>query len=160
VKPASAEDDRMRVGDGDPLPLDRVMHLAAFRCELRGFLRHTEEVARRWQLTPQRHLLLLAIKGAPDGSQRLSFTEIANCLALSRNTVTELCARAEDAGLLYREPAEHDLRVVYVRLTDEGERRLGGALLEAEDYRNELIEAFEELATSFGRSTRSRRRPT
>jgi hypothetical protein len=58
---------------------------------------------------------------------------------------------------VYRESAEHDLRVVHLRLTDEGERRLGGALLENEDYRSELIDAFGELSESFGRATRARR---
>jgi DNA-binding MarR family transcriptional regulator len=141
----------------DALPLDRIIHIAAFRSELRAFLRQSEAVASRWQLTPQRYLLLLAIKGAPDGNERLSLTELANRLYLSPNTVTELCARAQAAGLLDREPAEHDLRVVYMRLTEEGERRLRGALLENESLRVELIDAFGELAESFGRATRPRR---
>jgi DNA-binding MarR family transcriptional regulator len=142
----------------DVLPLDQIIHIATFRSELRAFLRQSEAVARRWQLTPQRYMLLLAIKGAPDGSQRLNLTELANRLHLSPNTVTELCARAEAAGLLNREPADHDLRVVYVRLTKEGERRLRGALLESESLRAELIDAFGELAESFGRATRPRTR--
>jgi DNA-binding MarR family transcriptional regulator len=141
----------------DSLPLDEIIHIAAFRSELRAFLRHSEAIARRWQLTPQRYMLLLAIKGAPDGSERMSITDLANRLSLSANTVTELCARAEAAGLVDREPAIHDLRVVYMRLTQEGERRLCGALLESESARAELIDAFGELAKSFGRATRPRR---
>jgi hypothetical protein len=45
-----------------------------------------------------------------------------------------------------------------VRLTKEGERRLRGALLESESLRAELIDAFGELAESFGRATRQRPR--
>ncbi|MFL5926615.1 MAG: MarR family transcriptional regulator [Gaiellaceae bacterium] len=139
------------------LTKEQIIHIAAFRRELRSFLRHTEHVARRWQLTPQRFLLLLVIKGAPAGDERLSLTEIANSLHLSRNSVTELCARAEDVGLVQREQSDEDLRVVYVRLTREGERRLCGALLENEDYRGEVTEAFAELTASFRATSRGRR---
>jgi len=138
------------------LTQEQIIHIAAFRRELRSFLRHTEDVARRWQLTPQRFLLLLVIKGAPSGSERLSLTEIANSLYLSRNSVTELCARAEEVGLVYREQSESDLRVVYVGLTREGERRLCGALLENEEYRAEVTDAFAELAASFRATSRGR----
>lgn len=134
---------------GSRVPLERVIRIAQFRASLRAFLRRSEHVARRWNLTPQRYQLLLAIKGAPDGSERLSFTDLAERLQLSRNTVTELCARAEDAGLLEREPAAHDQRVVYLRLTREGERRLMGALVESEQDRRSLVRAFEELAETF-----------
>jgi DNA-binding MarR family transcriptional regulator len=139
------------------LTQEQIIHIAAFRCELRSFLRHTEEVARRWRLTPQRFLLLLAIKGAPDGSERLSLTEIANRLHLSRNSVTELCSRAEEVGLVYREQSDEDLRVVYVRLTREGEKRLRGALLENDEYRAEVTDAFSELTASFQAASRVRR---
>ena len=44
--------------------------LAGLRSALRVFMRQTEMTARRSGLTPQRHLLLLMIKGAPDGSER------------------------------------------------------------------------------------------
>jgi DNA-binding MarR family transcriptional regulator len=138
------------------LPLEQIIHIAAFRSELRAFLRHTERVGRNWDLTPQRYMLLLAIKGAPDGTERLSFTALARRMHLSRNTVTELCARAEAAGLIAREPSGDDLRVVYLRLTKEGERRLQGALLENEHYRHELADAFGDLIDSFNASERVR----
>lgn len=135
------------------LPLAQVIRAASFRRELRAFVRHSEEVARRWQLTPQRYLLLLTVKGAPDGSERLTVTEIARRLFLSPNTVTELCGRAEDAGLLSREESASDLRLVYLRLTDEGERRLRGALLETEQYRDELVQSFAGVSASFRAAT-------
>lgn len=131
------------------MPLERVIHIAEFRAGLRTFLRHSERVVRNWGLTPQRYMLLLSIKGAPDGSERMSLTRLAERMKLSRNTVTELAARTEAAGLVEREPHESDQRVVYLRLTDEGERRLQGALAESDEYRRELIHAFEELAKTF-----------
>ena len=126
------------------------MELAAFRAHLRAFLRHNERTCRVWGLTPQRYLLLLAIKGAPDGSERLSLTDAAERLQLSRNTVTELCTRAEDAGLLRREPSQTDARVVYLRVTAEGERRLTGVVRASDGSRDELLQSFDELARAVG----------
>ena len=122
------------------------MEIAAFRAHLRSFLRHNEKTCRAWGLTPQRYLLLLAIKGAPDGSERLSLTDAAERLQLSRNTVTELCDRAESAGLVRREPSTTDQRVVYLRVTAEGERRLAGVVAASDGSREELLRSFEKLA--------------
>ena len=140
------------------LPLERIIQIAEFRAALRTFLRQSETVSTKWGLTPQRYLLLLAIKGAPDGSQRSSFTELARRLKLSRNTVTEICTRAEEAGLLAREPSEEDGRVVYVRLTKEGDRRLCGAIAETEADRASFARAFDRVSDSFRVATRQRRR--
>jgi DNA-binding MarR family transcriptional regulator len=140
-------------------PLQHIMRIAQFRADLRAFLRHNEIVCREVGLTPQRYLLLLAIKGAPDGSQRLSFTDVADRLQLTRNTVTELCARAEQAGLIKREPSQEDQRVVYLRLTPLGERRLLEVIRRSEGDRRHLRDAFAELAETFrvaSRRTRSR----
>jgi len=131
------------------LSLEQVMQIAEFRSRLRAFLRDTEQGARRFGLTPQRYELLLAIKGAPSGAERLSFTELAQRIHRSRNSVTELCARAEDAGLVVRTPSQLDQRVVYLHLTPEGERLLIGALKENERFRQELMCAFEYLRESF-----------
>jgi DNA-binding MarR family transcriptional regulator len=131
------------------MPLERVMQIAEFRAGLRRFLRESEEVSRRWGLTPQRYLLLLQVKGAPDGSERLSFTALAERMKVSPNTVTELVTRAEQAGLVRRERSGADQRVVFVRLTEEGERRLLGVLEESDEARRELIGSFEELQKSF-----------
>ena len=87
-------------------------------------MRQTEQMARRSGLTPQRHLLLLMIKGAPDGSEQSTVTELSERLQLAQSTVTELVRRAEDAGLIEREQSASDGRVAYLRLTREGERRL------------------------------------
>jgi len=98
--------------------------LAGLRSALRVFMRQSEMLARSSGLTPQRHMLLLMIKGAPDGSERSTVTELSERLQLAQSTVTELVRRAEDAGLIEREPSESDGRVAYLRLTAEGERRL------------------------------------
>ena len=98
---------------------------AEFRSALRSFLRASEEISRASGLTPpQRHLLLLMIKGAPDGSERATIGQLVDRLELAQSTVTELAQRAEEAGLVSRESSDSDGRVVYLRLTVEGERRL------------------------------------
>ena len=81
-------------------------------------------VAESSGLTPQRYLLLLMIKGAPDRSQRSTVTDLAERLQLAQSTVTELVTRSVEAGLVERENSQADARVTYLRLTEEGERRL------------------------------------
>jgi DNA-binding MarR family transcriptional regulator len=97
---------------------------AEFRSALRSFLRASEDISRANGLTPQRHLLLLMIKGAPDGSERATIGELVDRLESAQSTVTELAQRAEEAGLVARETSESDGRVFYLHLTAEGERRL------------------------------------
>src|SRR5881227_3463964 len=114
---------------------------AEVRTTLRRFLRRSERVARQSGLTPQRYLLLLMIKGAPDGTQRSTVTELADRLQLAQSTVTELVRRAEDAGLLEREQSQSDARVAHLRLSTEGERRLSLAFTALATERAQLRDA-------------------
>src|SRR6185437_2747990 len=123
----------------------RVIEVADFREALRRFLRTSERVARQSGLTPQRHLLLLMIKGARDGSEKSTVTELAQRLQLAQSTVTELVSRAEEAGLVDRAQSAADGRVAYLRLTAEGERRLMQAFTELDVERAQLRDAFEHL---------------
>ena len=122
-----------------------VIGVAEFRASLRRFLRRSERIARQSGLTPQRHLLLLMIKGAADGSERSTVTELADRLQLAQSTVTELVSRAEEAGLVEREPSATDGRVAYLRLTAEGEDRLERAFTHLEAEREQLRSAFAHL---------------
>jgi DNA-binding MarR family transcriptional regulator len=130
------------------LTVDEVVHVAEFRAALRRFLRRSERVARSSRLTPQRYLLLLMIKGAPDGGEQSTVTELAERLQLAQSTVTELVARAEEAGIIAREPSATDARVAYLRLTDEGERRLALAFTNLASERAELARAVKILEGS------------
>lgn len=140
---------RRRDGATAAFTREGIANLADFRAALRLFQRRSEQIARRWGLTPQRYLLLLMIGGASDRAQRLNLTQLAERLQLSRNSVTELAKRAEDAGLLERETDADDQRLVYLRLTREGERRLRGAVLEGQGYREELGRSFSALGRSY-----------
>jgi DNA-binding MarR family transcriptional regulator len=127
------------------LSVDDAVNVAEFRAALRRFLRRSERIARRSGLTPQRHLLLLMIKGAPDGSEQSTVTELAERLQLAQSTVTELVRRAEEAGLLAREQSAADGRVAHLRLTREGEHRLAKSFTSHAGERRELQDAFRHL---------------
>ena len=125
--------------------LEDVQRVAEFRAGLRRFLRVTEDAARRHGLTPRRYLLLLMIMGAPDGSQESTVSELAHRLQLAQSTVTELVQRAEDAGLIARQPSDRDGRVARLSLTKLGERRLLGLMRDLREERRTLRNILELL---------------
>jgi len=122
-----------------------IVAVAEFRASLRRFLRRTEKIARNSGLTPQRYLLLLMVRGAPDGSGRSTVTELAERMQLAQSTVTELVSRAEEAGLLEREQSRTDARVAHLRLSEEGERKLAAAFTTLASERTSLRDAFGHL---------------
>src|SRR5438552_11433587 len=122
-----------------------VIAVAEFRSALRHFLRRSEKIARHSGLTPQRYTLLMMIKGAPDGGEQSTVTELAERMQLAQSTVTELVRRAESAGLIAREQSANDARVAHLRLTDEGERRLALAFTNLARERADLRDAFRHL---------------
>jgi DNA-binding MarR family transcriptional regulator len=66
--------------------------------------------------------VLWALRRAP--GRRARMAELAGSLTLSRGGLTKLVDRLETAGLLRREPAEHDGRGLYATLTPSGEEML------------------------------------
>ena len=149
AEPADPTVDAMTEATIDTAAAVRV---AGFRAALRAFLRTSEQIAQANGLTPQRHLLLLQIKGAPDGSERATVTDLAERLCLAQSTVTELVKRAERVGLIAREPSDVDARVAHIHLTAEGERRLARVF---RSHRAELQGLRELLAELEGTSAAS-----
>ncbi len=125
--------------------LSDVQQAAAFRVALRGFVRQSERAARKSGLTPQRYLLLLLVKGAEDGTERATISELGKRLHLAQSTVTELVDRAVQAGFVSRGASPDDGRVVYVRLTREGDRRFAEAFRALAHERRALHEAVTKL---------------
>jgi DNA-binding MarR family transcriptional regulator len=115
--------------------------VAAFRTELRRFLKRTEAATAKAGLTAPRYDLLLTIRVAGE----LRITDLCDRLQLRQTTVTELVKRAEAAGLLERRPAPLDGRASLIRLTAEGERRLLQALSELRGDRHALAATLREL---------------
>jgi DNA-binding MarR family transcriptional regulator len=128
-----------------PFSADEAARVAEFRSALRRFLRITERNARSAGLTPQRYLLLLMIKGAPDHSEQSTVTELSERLQLAQSTVTELVRRAEEIGLIQRQRSSADGRIAHLRLTPEGERRLAQSFTSNDGERRALLDAFESL---------------
>jgi DNA-binding MarR family transcriptional regulator len=128
-----------------PIPLREYQIAADLRAGLRKFLRLSEQASRRHGLTHRWHLLLLMIKGAPDGSGRSTVSDLTERIQLAQSTVTELVARAEEAGLIAREVSTEDKRVVWLSLTPEAERRLAGVVTDLKAEREALARMIATL---------------
>ena len=100
-----------------------VRHLAQFRYALRKFLRFSEDAARRCNVTPQQHQLMLGIEGCT-GRKSASVSELAEFLQERHHSVVGLVERAEQSGLVRRTQDAADRRVVNVTLTAKGRRIL------------------------------------
>jgi DNA-binding MarR family transcriptional regulator len=101
----------------------RYQRLLEFRTGLRVFLRWSEAQARAAGLTPAQHQLLLAIRGHDD-PRGPAVGDVAEYLLLRHHSVVGLIDRAVAAGLVERRPDTDDSRIVRLRLTREGHRRL------------------------------------
>ena len=132
--------------------MDEVVRAAAFRSELRRFLRRSEALAAEVGLTPQRYDLLLQLKAAPGGQSTV--TELGKRLHLRQTAVTELVKRAEEAGLVRRRRSESDRRVFLLELTEDGDRRVTRVFSALRRDRAAFARAFEELDLRFRASTR------
>ncbi|HKV66772.1 MAG TPA: MarR family winged helix-turn-helix transcriptional regulator [Gaiellales bacterium] len=129
--------------DPGPITLDEVLQAAEFRRLLRRFIAHGDAGVRRAGLTPQRYLLLLAVKGAPDRTETRSIGQLSDDLQLAQSSVTELVDRAEAAGLVARATGNSDARTVHVRLQPAGEERLMAALMSVRAEREQLLEHLD-----------------
>jgi DNA-binding MarR family transcriptional regulator len=112
---------------------------ADLRSALRRFLRRSEEVSRRHELTPRQYLLLLMIKASEENGGHSTITELVDRLALTQSTITELVQRAEEAGLVSRAPSPVDGRVVHLSLSPTGAERLERAFRELGPERDLLL---------------------
>lgn len=97
--------------------------LLALRTRLRHFERWSERQARAAGLTPAQHQLLLAIRGHGD-PRGPTVGEVADYLLLRHHSAVGLVDRADAAGLIARQRDPDDHRVVRLRLTRNGARRL------------------------------------
>jgi DNA-binding MarR family transcriptional regulator len=93
--------------------------LAAFRFNLRQFLRFSEMAARSVGLTSQQHQALLSIKGFPDGKV-ITIGQLAEQLQVAHHTTVELVDRLTLQDLVLREVSAVDRRHVHIKLTDRG----------------------------------------
>lgn len=111
------------VTPADDVTDDQYERLLELRTGLRRFLAWSEAQARAAGMTPAQHQLLLAVRGHP-GGQPPKVGEVAEYLLLKPHSAGELVLRAAGAGLVEQVPDAADARVVRVRLTADGARRL------------------------------------
>ena len=120
---------------------EEIAEVAAFRSDLRRFLRRVETVANEAGLTSQRYDLLLML--ASFGELRV--TSLCELLQLRQTAVTELVKRSELAGLIERHRSTEDRRVMLLRLTPDGRRRFLEVFSALRDERGALTSAVREL---------------
>jgi len=101
--------------------------LAELRYLLRHFLREGDVAAQAAGLEPQQYLLLLAIRGLPEGAEA-TVTALAERLAVKHHSAVELLDRLEAHGYVRRSRRRDDRRLVLVTLTPRGERVLASVV--------------------------------
>jgi len=97
--------------------------LAELRYQIRKFVREGDAVARTAGLEPQQYLLLLAIRGLPEGEEA-TIRALAERLALKHHSAVELIDRLEAHGYVRRNRSRDDRRRVFVSLLPRGEKLL------------------------------------
>src|ERR1700744_1915694 len=108
--------------------------LSEFRYQMRRFERVSEQAAQNEGIKPLQYLLLLHIKGYPDGDWA-TVGELAERLQAQHHGVVALVSRCEALNLVRRQISETDRRQVEVHLEKAGERVLARL---AELHRAEL----------------------
>src|SRR5689334_18701404 len=102
---------------------DEYRALAELRYRIRHFLREGDTVARSAGLEPQQYLLLLTLRGLPEGEEATIRT-LAERLALKHHSAVELIDRLEGHGYVRRSHSRDDRRCVLVGLLPRGEKLL------------------------------------
>jgi len=133
--------------------------LAELRYAIRKFQAFSAEAARSFDIEPQQHQLLLAIKGLPR-QQRPTIGTVAERLQLQHHSTVELVKRSVARGLLVRFEGETDHREVLLGITPLGERLLAKlSLAHKKELRSAapvLVDALAEIVgTSKRRSMRA-----
>jgi DNA-binding MarR family transcriptional regulator len=97
--------------------------LAELRYRIRKFVQEGDAVARSAGLEPQQYLILLAIRGMPEGEEP-TIRSLAERLALKHQSTVELIDRLESHGYVRRARSRDDRRRVLVSLLPRGEQLL------------------------------------
>jgi DNA-binding MarR family transcriptional regulator len=122
--------------------------LAELRYRIRRFLQEGDTTAQQAGLEPQQYLLLLAIRGLPEG-QEATIRTVAERLALRHHSTVELIDRMETRGCVRRTRGREDRRQVLVSLQPRGEKLLEEVveqrIIELRGNGRALVEAIDVL---------------
>jgi DNA-binding MarR family transcriptional regulator len=134
---------------------DEYRALSELRYRIRRFLQEGDVVSRAIGLEPQQYLLLLAIRGLPEG-QEATVRTLAERLALKHHSAVELIDRLEAHGYVRRARGRDDRRRVLVSLLPRGERLLEQVV---RHRINELRANGHELVRTIGQLLENSERP-
>jgi DNA-binding MarR family transcriptional regulator len=136
--------------------------LAELRYLIRKFVGEGDAVARAAGLEPQQYLLLLAVRGLPEGEDA-TIRALADRLALKHHSAVELIDRLELHGYVRRTRSRDDRRRVLVSLLPRGEKLLEQVarhrISELRSSGKALVNAISALLED-GRSSGGKRRTT
>jgi DNA-binding MarR family transcriptional regulator len=136
--------------------------LAELRYRIRRFLREGDAKSRDVGLEPQQYLMLLAIRGLPEGSPSTIQT-LAERLALKHHSAVELIDRLETHGYVRRTRSRDDRRRVFVSLLPRGDRLLKlvaqNRISELRTSGEALVGAIEALLERGQRNGSNRKKP-
>ena len=125
--------------------------LAELRHRIRRFLQEGDDAARNTGLEPQQYLLLLAVRGLPEG-QEATIRALADRLTLRHHSTVELVDRMEDRGYVKRLRGREDRRQVLVSLQPRGEKLLEEVveqrIIELRSNGRALVDAISALLES------------
>src|ERR1700744_1594944 len=128
--------------------------LAELRHQIRQFLSEGDRAARAAGLEPQQYLVLLMIRGLPEG-QSATIRTLADRLTLKHHSAVEVVDRLEANGFVRRTRARDDRRNVIVSLLPRGERLLEEVarqrIDELRSNGHELVRAIDRLLDRNGR---------
>jgi len=135
--------------------------LAELRCRIRHFLGEGDAVARAAGLEPQHYLLLLTVRGLPEGEES-TIRVLAERLALKHHSTVELIDRLEAHGYVRRTREREDRRRVLISLLPRGERILEQVarhrITELRANGEELVRAIAHLLEKRRNSVRGGRK--
>src|SRR3954452_15416532 len=97
--------------------------LLAFRTGMRRFMQWSEERAQAEGMTHLQHQLLLAVRAHVD-PRGPTVSEAADYLLMPNSSASELVDRAVGGGCVRPERSSEDARVVRLRLTAAGQRKV------------------------------------
>jgi len=130
--------------------------LGELRYRIRRFLQEGDITAKQAGLEPQQYLLLLAIRGLPDG-QEATISTLAERLSLRHHSTVELIDRMETHGYVKRIRGKEDRRQVLVSLQPRGEKLLEKVveqrIIELRANGRALVETISALLETRGRTS-------
>ena len=136
--------------------------LAELRYRIRRFLQEGDMTAHEAGLEAQQYLLLLAIRGLPEGHEATIRT-LAERLLLRHHSTVELVDRLETRGYVRRVRGREDRRQVLVVLQPRGEKMLekvvGQRLIELRSHGRALVHAISSVLQARGTDSLRKKRP-